>query len=108
MDSPFQSYFCSLLLHSSFNVKQNKMDQVEMQGNELTGYYDGNSFISVNFIINPRSESVVSGAPPHRELVTLHTLCFQGQLPSSPSEKWGSGKAKLCLLSSPPWMYTEC
>lgn len=27
------------------------MDQVEMQGNELTGYYGGNSLASVNFTI---------------------------------------------------------
>lgn len=71
MDSPFQSCSCSLLLHSSFKVKQEIMDQVEMQGNDLTGYYDGNSLISFNFITEPLSESVVSGAP-HRELVTLH------------------------------------
>lgn len=63
-----------------------------MQGNELMGRYGGNILISINFIIKPLSESVVSGAPPHRELVTLHTLHSQGQLSSSPSEKQGSGE----------------
>lgn len=47
-------------MHSSFNVKQEKMFQVEMWGNELTGYYDGNGLILFIFIIKPLSESVVS------------------------------------------------
>lgn len=32
-----------------------------MKGNALTGYYDGNSLTSFNFIIKPLSESVVPG-----------------------------------------------